>query len=722
MASWLLPQPLIRLRLPWRCVTRPSTTLSTAVYPKYHFSTPSVSEETPFMIAIRNQPYPHVGLDLGVFEDDLEEYEATEVVYPEVAAAKGPCHVLLRLVRERNFEDAQSVYLDLKKIGVEIRPDFAYRDMAMYALKVSRTCPNEERLAEFMKWFALIPDASHKHTHHPLSRPLPYLVFSRPSIPDIPLAMDYALASASKGYYNPIRQAVALVTRYAPPSLSSTFLEQIYNLNHQYFQSISTRRRSMRRDRYYAIQNMAIRIHCSMGRLDAAVDTLRSAALRNVRITRFTAGFLLLHLQKDGDENRIHAACKLLKEVPQELGSWTTARERRIRLTSSLASRPTFLSLKNAFTEGRAPDAGLLARFFDAYKHTTGRIRGLAMLRSRAYRSPKRIKTVSSWVLAEMLNHERKRERRGVLLAFAHHFYAVGIPVRAAKFMQKLSRDPGVLNDQHPEWEPVESIVPSRYTLPVKRWPSSHHTALVWRAIVQDVESLEDVEALYQELLAHITISRNPEGVTPDDQPVPNPIRAAFDPNTLSTDPDRDRAYALPIPSPKQFDSAHFNVFLRSFAFKSEHVRAMEVFIDMCKFGIQPSVESFSIIAGALARARDLPRLWTLLGMMESSKVTSPPKYVSRQHEVVFVRPSLTTFTKIIKNLMMKEMYDPALDVVQRMKRNGVYVPGNEEVDRLLAELDSFVPPSRSEVEIKTAAEAGQIHEATYGAVIENTS
>ncbi|TCD59973.1 hypothetical protein EIP91_010952 [Steccherinum ochraceum] len=709
MAAWLLhhsPWSLSRLRLRWDTfgwIARPATTLS-SIDTKHYFSTPSGSEETPSMIAIRKQPYPHSGLNLSLFEDNLTEYGVSGVAYPEVAAARSPCHILAQLVREGNYHDAARVLADLVNIGVEIEPDFIYEEVARSALLTTDhrvDVTSEQRVEDFVRWYSLIPPACHPaaKVEHSFGNILHDVLSSSP-VPDIRLAVQFALISAAKGYTEAVAmRTVAFIVRYAPPSVSLNFLKRLEEADVHYLKTNRVQESEGFGRRYGDTLLTAVRVHCMAGRLDAAMAVMEHAIASRVRIKHFTRMYLLKYLQLAKEEDMLSQAVGLIKvgkKTKQNINFMLWEDQDAPELPEAPpegAPLPVLLRyFKYSFAKGESVPTALLAKFLDSYRDT-GRIRGLVALRNRAYRSSKRTQGIAQWALAEMLYHAARGNKREVLLAFAFHFHAVGIPIRATRFLIQLFKRPHIVAQGREDWATMEEIVGARYPVREAVWSSSHHTAIIWRIVVQDLVSVGEVDELYKELLAQIQIARNPDGVTKNGQRLENPIVAAHDLNTLSEDTGRQLAYTQPVPAPNQFDSAHFNVFLESYVSRKLVDRVTAVFEDMFRLGIPPSTETFTRVATGFARAGDVGKVDRLLTEMEASTETKIMSKVSAQ-KPQFIRPVPETYSSVIRGLMHREMYDDATMIARRLYEKGGYVSGtNSAVDSVLEDLLAHLEP-----------------------------
>ena len=306
MASWLLPHSpwsLSRLRVRWDAFTRSVTataSLYSPVIPKNYYSTPSASETSPYLNAIRKQPYPYLGLNLDIFEDTLGDYGANETAYPEVQAARAPCGLLAQLVRDRSFDDAELVYRDLMNVGVEIKPDPVYHVMAYHVLRSplpSGHSVNEQTLEDFVRWFKLVPSANDPAADGLELKHVMHHVFNQQSIPNIPLASQFLLISAAKGYKSAVEKiGGAFMVRYAPPSVSLAFLKEFRDADEQFFNAGVGGGEKVNPMRYANLYSLAIRTYCMTGRFNVAADVFQDAASQGITIDNFTIKFAMQYL------------------------------------------------------------------------------------------------------------------------------------------------------------------------------------------------------------------------------------------------------------------------------------------------------------------------------------------------------------------------------------------------------------------------------------------
>ena len=341
----------------------------------------------------------------------------------------------------------------------------------------------------------------------------------------------------------------------------------------------------------------------------------------------------------------------------------------------------------------------VLASFFAAYKDI-GRQRAIELLHRKAYRHPtRRLHTVAQWALAEMLYHGAQESKLGVFQVFARHFSIIGVPVHVAKLMNEFlqrsredvdddqgekAADPVVKHDPVVRHDPV---VKHPEAPPQRMFPSSHHTALIWRVTASSTRSSRALERLYQELLDQVNLARNPEGITSTGEAVPNPIWRVFD-----EDPARHHAYVQPVPSPILFDDAHFNCIIDAFNSRKMFSRSLDVFMDMFKLHIQPSNETFKVVANALASSGELKKLDALLTRMEEAPDVVPDAALDGPQ---FLRPTEETYTVVILALLHRNDTSSALEIAKRLYLRNGYVSGtNPFTDSVLRRLLDIVENS----------------------------
>ncbi|KAH9939555.1 hypothetical protein B0H21DRAFT_35521 [Amylocystis lapponica] len=681
MASWVLrAAPLMPWsRMPLR-LDFPAWTLGHAWSSKHYFSSPILGQETPAMVELKKQPYPSTPLDSSLFEDMSEDYVTHPSSLPMPTYDINPSGVLLRLVREHKYDDANHVHAELTEMGVSIHPSSAYQHAAIHALR--REYENaHERLTAFVKWWSLIPAGTHPEC---ISTEMWHALFREDALPDLPILTHFALISASKGYTTAIDpRLISLVIRYAPPLVSRAFLEELQRTSSEYLRTASNiypsreiaQVRYTKRFRWWF--SIAIRAHCMSGRPEEAVRTLQSARSYGISITSFTYEFLLTRLRARLDLPLISVVEALRQsgsdntlEITQSqplyspiLGSPTLENPSEITFTDNHSLAVALRLIRNGMSTSRYPLPGTLASFIGAYKEA-GRTVALDILYRQSLRS---YQTASMWVLAEMLYYFRRGQHNLVHYAFGHHFHFVGVPPRTRRYTirttTRISR-----RDGFHEFAPLLSV----YTQKDKMWPSTHHTALVWRVVALSRPDMPAVERLYAELLEQIARARNPEYA-----PWPSSAFSA----TSEFSP-----YPEAIAPPVQFDAGHFDAFVYVFAHRGDVPRAAAVVQEMYSLGFTPGARTLTVLAAAFARDGDTSRLNQLLDRMEAPA----PDAADAAQRLTLPAPNIVTYTAVMRAFLNRHNISEAVAVAERLKKAG-YVPGsNETTDQALVELSQF--------------------------------
>lgn len=720
MATWVLrhapwaPLSRVRLRLELLDWSSRQGLGSPALVFKHFFSTPLLPEESPAMLEMKNTPYPSMPLDTSIFEDVSEGYDSSILGAEDARLhAVNPSDLLVTLVKDGNFLDADRVHAELTEMGISISPAPAYGDAAVHVLQQEYQNPLQ-RLSAFVKWWSLIP---HKSSATRMSVSRVGRIIYQESIPDLSLIMRFALLSASKGYATTVAtQAISLVVRYASPLVSASFLQAFHQAALPSTESPhdQSNERDLQRQRTwfstYAASwySCAIRGYCMTGRLSNAVHTLQIARSHGLLIDPSTYESLLRRLERSLAMDSI----SLVKELRRtQLGISQRDLVGLVPSSAPLAySPPTEFSNATSFSDigslaaalrilkrhmssaVRYPRPSILASFITAYK-AAGHDAALHILRKRSYTAS--LPTTSMWALTEMLFHFRRKEGILVILVFTHHFHAVGIPKRVYKYISRTERR---LN-REPELRPevFQHVIYPQYPLEKKLWPSTHHTALVWRVASEFMKEPQQLEKLYEELLAQVAISRS-------QQPSPDSAHSVHtDGFTESQVPDN----LEPITPPILFNSAHFNVFIYAFAKQISPYRAAKVIADMYRVGISPSVESLNMLTAAFARIGDVQKLTMLLDCMEETqgetsgveshvqddgdRLTNSSPVAKTGQGKPLPPPNVVTYTAIIRYLIQSQLYMDALSIATRLRTKAGYVPGTNPItDEVLQELTQY--------------------------------
>ncbi|OBZ67587.1 hypothetical protein A0H81_12392 [Grifola frondosa] len=708
MASWVLthsPWSLSRARLRLEFLAwSTSHGAWSPLMAKTYFSTPHLSEETPAMMELKKLPYPSTPLDPSLFEEMSEEYvHAGEGI--RSTAPDNPSQLLIGLVRQKKFSDADRVYGELKEMGVSIKPNAVYQFAAIESLYTDYASP-QDRASAFVKWVSLIPRKDMLDVIPIIMRTF----LTHHTILDLPLLAQFALIVASKGFANVVaRQIIPHLVRYTSPAVFASFLDAFRISAWTFIESSNPGGDS---SFWFPIHltswyGYAIRGHCLAGRPVEAFNILQSARSLDIGITHFTYDFLTASLRKVQDEEKI-SVVESLRRV--QAGSSFKSREARkaspapanaaldhLVATANKPAPPNlaFVArlLKAVFSVSLPIPSGALASLMRHYA-SAGRFTALRRLRDKAYKTRSR-QVISTWALGEMLYHLRRGEKNLVIAIFAEHFQVVGVPLRVFKYISRTERR--LLRDVLPPG--FLHVVLPRYRIEQRMWPSTHHTALIWRAAILFTESRESLEKLYQQLLTQVASTREPSNsATLSDLP------ATAEPD--DTDYFEFHGYPAPAPPPILFDSAHFNAFVHAFAHRLGPPRAAQVIIDMYRLGISPSTETLNILAGAFARAGNMTKLNQLLDRMDGGdhdvnqddqrlEEPNPPVETvpSRQHASALPRADVVTYTAVIRWLFERKYYEDAAQMAQRLKTKTGYIFGTNPItDQVLQELACYVP------------------------------
>ncbi|KZT04488.1 uncharacterized protein LAESUDRAFT_727967 [Laetiporus sulphureus 93-53] len=709
MATWLL-------RTPWLCLSRPrfrwdclalstgSNTWSSNLLSKHYFSTPSLSEESPAMLEMKRTSYPNTPLDTSLFEDTTADY-CTELSECEQGADSvwlpaNASDLLSALVREARFDDANRVLAELKEMGQYVQPSSLYLKFALHALQQEYKDPRD-RLTAFTKWWDLIPDASsHDSVSSSIFKVQDALLHD--SIPDLPVLTQFAISSAQKGYATAISsQLVSLLIAYASPAISSVFMSTLHDSAAKALQKaiasvpadiadrVEIEHAAVMEDWY----SNAVISHCIAARTDHAVQLLQTARKRQVSITPRAYNTASRKLKEMLDTRNLSIVESLRATAEKPLHEIRTRQARFNPHYAPPTELPTSIPegatvdlaaalriIRKSLRPSRYPSPAALAIFMTVYK-ATGRTLALRILRTRSYRT---FPTTSMWALAEMLYHLRRDENLLLINVFTHHFHFVAVPRRMWKYPRRaasrMKKDGNVPRESLP-------LLPSQ-PLQQKLWPSTHHTALVWRAVAEIMSTPIALEGLYRELLEQVDTAQRaaalPSQRTTDDieSDPQRPADAPLGTGESQDIPSSEQAYPSPIAPSSMYDSAHFNVFIQAFGARFGPSRAAQVISDMYRLGIKPGIESLTTLAAVFARFGDLWKLTSLLDRMEAGEG-------SARSSQTLPQPNIVTYTAIISWLLKTGRYRDASVIALRMKARLDYQPGmNPLTDAALANLD----------------------------------
>lgn len=513
------------------------------------FSTPYA--ETSPMVALREYPIPRVQLDPAVFEvSEDDEYrsvfESFEPVPSPTAATSlytNPRRLLtttlLRLIRERRYIDANLLRQEMVRHGLPI----AYRPKFIRAAEraAKSNADATAKMEEFCGWISLLPAAGEKNTEKNFGKMMDILCNDRH--PDVQLIMAFVRVCVSKGYVVKVPdRMIPLVVRFAPPSVSFPFLEEISS---SLVENFSLDRRSMRKIRFWC--NTAMKEYLSMHRVEEAVKAFQMGLRHGPSLPLIPTLWLGAVVSRHPDDDRLPKELisalvrqRLSQKYPQELS--------HLELSTGPADPQALLSkvMENIASE-KPPDPHDVARFLEAADHrltTTSATYPLSGGETTRYRM--------QWLLGEMLYYAGRGEWRELIGTFDAYFFRVGVP---ASIDQYASRG-RVTNPSVHE----------------RLFPSPYHTAMVWKAVVQILGWGPPVLTLFEELVEQAATSKT----------------GSYPPVEQS-------------PTLKMFNAAHFNPFMVT-AYRGRKYQALlTIFDEMSRLGIELRVQDLSLLAGAHA-------------------------------------------------------------------------------------------------------------------------
>lgn len=607
-----LPSGLFHLQCHMKSLLLPS---SMPIIKAFSSSLALDTEEAPAMKALKDIPYPSAFPDPSIFESWTDEYDGVPLPkamlarksIQRLASARSAdkryhaSRVLEQLSQNRKFGEAEQVRQELAEMNVPIRPSSAYYPAARNILRDWPWPPNRTEM--FTNWLSLLPSMASDYKPLDLGRLKSALIFSRHL--DLSTVAQFGIILSSKGYIRNVGPSVvACLTRYADPDVSSRILDEMLAANDGYSRSkrdtahnASTRKDKNTTKRLWSI---AVRTHCTAGRPEVALQMAKRAHEHGFRLTKFTYEYLLGKLDADGlddlaAELRSHPCCGSLdvaksRLVVVDVSNLTSippiSRKQSLVVNKAIA----LANLKRSSRTGLPAYAVDIIPYFDIYKTHLRGGRVANKLRSRAYRiSPTAAAAV---LLAEQLHHHRRGQFRHVLWVFEKFFQVVGVPLE--DITRRLWTRKHYPPHLHIYLKHISSrITKTTFNLPSKLWPTPHHTALIWSALVHLCESEEELLALYDSLLQHsaqfqkTTVGHHhhhlhhpSHGSSSSNSSIPAPVSAPAD----------------------RFDAAHFYSFLIAFTHLRDAKYGLRVLDDMQDRGIAPSPQILSIAAALQAR------------------------------------------------------------------------------------------------------------------------
>ncbi|KAI0252517.1 hypothetical protein BJV78DRAFT_1153652 [Lactifluus subvellereus] len=514
--------------------------------------------------------------------------------------------LLEQLSRKGKIAAAEEVRRELVGMEVPIRPSLAYYRAARCLLRRRPWPPNRAEM--FANWLSLLPSMAetNKATHHLIN--LESALFFNSSELDLENVAHFGVILSSKGYIRSMgAPVVACLTRYAHPDVSLRILDEMIAADGDYKRNklrLTSRAETRYKDTSKRLWSILVRTHCTTGRPEVALQMAKRAHERGFHLTQYTYQYLLGKLEADGLKESAEEARALFGRRSLDVAKSRFINEslsppklippispkQNVAVNRALA----LAMLKRSSQSGLPAYAANIVPYFNIYK--TG-LRGnivVNKLRSRAYRLS--LYATSTVLLAELLHHHCRGQFMHVLWVFEKYFHVVGVPAEDVKRrLWKRDHYPPHLRLHY--WTLPPRITETTFNLPSKLWPTAHHTALVWTALVQLCESEEELFALYDQLLARSAQSQRSvvarvEQKRHEHEPVERELHGGGSDSS-----------STPIAAPaERYDAAHFRPFLVAFTFLRGANRALQVLDDMQDRGVALSAPILS--AGAALQAR----------------------------------------------------------------------------------------------------------------------
>ncbi|EMD35533.1 hypothetical protein CERSUDRAFT_116278 [Gelatoporia subvermispora B] len=728
MASWpishSLYSPLVRtsarLALPsWATRTRILSSLKSIAYDQ------ACTIETPTMQELKKMPYPSTPLDTSIFEEPSGEYHelsAGREPYVGVSKPQGSNHLLLQLIQEGRFDDADQVYADLTALGADIPPDVIFSKAAKHVLHSWRQS-HKERLVPFTRWWSLIPDTSSEQYD---IRPIQSIILNETQ-PDLPLMTEFALIATRKGYGSQVSAAlVKKVFRYAASAMSVGFLTALHQALVKNVDPDALYGQVRRRYRYRLRLWYSAAVHSLMSAkmIPQAVEVMSLTRERGVSLSPKLYPSILRKLREATDMERLQLVQDMYRTqfsldadspLPFKISSPRSSSPAEDILPAGQAARfsnrpslsGALRAIRHSFRHGKAvPSPSSLATFIAAYQAQSQHAPKIIKILRR--RARKNYFTLSMWALAEMLVHERAGEREKCIWTFNQYFHLIAVPNRIPHFVMRLHRRAARSRRASP-YQP-EFTLPRIPRLKMKMWPMPHHTAVIWRCAIKGARNKEYLELMYRSFLARVEQSKKEDGLRHVLTPV---VVRGLERKQKSPPPALDTLdmleldevdYFRPVPSALSYDAGHFNAFASEFARRFGPRRAARVLVDMHRLSVKPNVYTYTIIIDAFAQTGKRDLILAMLGRMERD-ISSPSglqtdpyadSYQWLNGSFSYPNANVVTYTAAIVWFVKLEQWQDAAILAERLFEKLKYAPGtNAYIDEYLLQLATHVPRVR---------------------------
>jgi hypothetical protein len=649
------------------------------------------------MKALRDIPYPSASPDSSIFESWSNEYDRVRLPWAaraqwsigevpfSLSANEGhnPCDVLQRLCRNRKFAEAEDIRQELVGMNIPIRPSSTYALAAWHVLRQRPWPPNRTEM--FANWLSLLPDQAQDNLSIRLANLKSALLFNSKQL-DLGTVSQFGIILSSKGFIRIVgANVIACLTRYAHPDVSSRILDEMIAADDDYKRkklgvsgNMTSRQFKHTSKRLWSV---AVRTHCTAGRPEVAFQMVKRAHEHGIHITQYSYQYLLGKLEADGlkefaAEVRALPNCGSLdvakrRLVIQEVSDPRPTRPISHKQNKTVNGAIAFAILQRCSRTGLPAYATDLVPYFDLYK-TDLRGEGVNWLRSRAQRLSHL--TLSTVLLAELLHHHRRGQFRHVLWVFEKFFDVVTVPSEdVTRRLWKRHHYPPHMHLHY--WSLPLSIRETTFNLPSRLWPSTHHTALVWSALVHLCESEDELFALYDQLLEHSTRFLKPAGE--------HGLHSHRHRHHYHCHGSHDHSMTPTAAPADRYDSAHFQPFLIAFTLLRGAQYGLRVLDDMQDRGVAPSSQTLSIAAALQARHGEPALALRMLDVYRGT-IERGEDEEAGEAETQRQRKVLAAYTSVLRGFADRRDLVLARRVAGMLAEQLGYVEGNARTDAVL--------------------------------------
>ncbi|TFY56480.1 hypothetical protein EVJ58_g7615 [Rhodofomes roseus] len=667
------------------------------------------------MQAMKQMQYPDVHADSSIFEDE-EDYQAVLGATRGKVTLARTADMPARLLARGKYEEAERLLDEMRDMRLQPASSPVFVDAAIHVLRTRWTTLHARRAA-FQRFYSYIPFATSNHPSFDQAARVLELLLQ--NIIDLPLMKLCILTNVARGYF--LMRHVAIVRDYvrlSDPHSSVRLLDALYDKSVEGLKTMArfgNLRVSSNRPIHPLIQDAEPRVNvmlqatystailefCKQNRADLAVAVLQKAWQRDIPVHALVYSRVINKLESALDTENLSLVKQLIGDRPADstftpyLPSADFLKppppahlpdDRPLNTRSRLAD--ALRILRRHISAYTCPEPSVLANVFAACAHfQCPRI--LTILRERAYR---KTDTAMVWALAEMLYHHKRRDVHAISLVFRNNFRMIGVPPQAYFYASFYRRGP--------RWDDSSLSTSKLYThatLPsdgYKMWPSTHHTVLVWRACAEKVVHAASLTKLYKELLAQVKASRQVHSLVHS----PSPPNIAQERHDTAQDvrlgsvesAGAESPYPTPTPPPYMYDDAHFNVFVREFG-KTDTAAAARVISDMYQLGVQPGVETLSLLLCCFSEQEEESKMIQLLERMEATldaEAAHGDSATSASNDLVLPPPNVAAYVTVIEHLMVHQQPVVASGIALRMFNKLQYQFGTKtQMDRLLLTL-----------------------------------